>query len=358
MRVDEALVRASTAGSYLRDLHVWALEQRGLTGTEPELAAPLRGIEEAWGDRPKVALRRLAAVLSDEELGGVVFRMSPLDLSPGAPNLWLQLIARAHEDPAHRCDPTAALHGALPVGWLQRGPDRSTSRSAPRPVGLQGGSGARAGRWRRPWRRARGEAPRDLPAALEQAAAGPPPRYGAEPLDGWQTRSGWIGQLLEGGGLPDHLDDATFSTLNPTLTLPDAELLLGGSWCDRVYALWRSWLLGEDDLLEYVLGRIEGGPRLLVDAASLVAELRAGRRDLGPLSDLDALRAAAVARAARRTQRPPRARVSAPVPTPTAAPLGMEAPSRAPVAAPPPADGPLEDPEPALAVAPPQPSNP
>ena len=318
MRLDLDLLQQTTASRLLRDLHDRVREEGAVDLDDPSLLAPLAELEATTGHQPHAELRRMCALLSTDELGAAVFRIAPFG-APDGGNLWEQMVARAHQDPHHGGDPTAALHGALPLGWLPRAGGRlSLSLLLEDLWGFKSGRVVGHG------------PPTDGAVArlelrlgtfllrLAQDHADGTCRYADGPLEAWHTRSAWIGQLLEGRGLPDHLDDDQLLRLNPSLSDEELARVAGGGLPDRLYLLWRGWLLGEDDMVEAARAALDPAVRLESDAAALVDELRSGRDDIGPLTGLGQacgeLRARMAALRAASGERVPAARLAVAIP--------------------------------------------
>jgi hypothetical protein len=120
--------------------------------------------------------------------------------------------------------------------------------------------------------------PIDLPAVP------PPPESRVPALQG---RASWLAHLLAGQFSAIHADPAQ-ARHKPGKALAGD---LAGDPPEALYWMWRSFFFAEDGALEAVLARVEDSPaRLVRDAVALLGEVRRGRRDVGPIADVVALR--------------------------------------------------------------------
>lgn len=284
MRLEDELLQSTTAKTFLRDLHDHGVALRTSDPSVPSLEATWADLGHTWGTRPSADLRRFAVVAADT-LGDATFAVQPLDERP---NRWEQLFARAATDPCHGGDVLLALHQAVPLGSLDRGGHRlwlgllledCFSLKAGRVVAV--GPGARGALVRLEKRL--GTFALRLARAKDQ-----PSVYATSALDAFATPNTWLGAALQGHSDPADLTPDALARLAPPLGVDTP----GAGVPDRLHALWRSWLCGEDSLLETSLEQADGGTGLERDAAALVRELRDGRDAVGPRTGLQAQRTA------------------------------------------------------------------
>lgn len=279
MRLDNELLQSTTARTFLRDLHAHATALR--TGDSSE--QPWSDLEHTWGARTSADLRRFGVVARDS-LGDATFAVQPLGEHP---NRWEQLFQRSATDPHHGGDLTLALHLALPLGSLDRGGHRLWLGLL-----LEDAFGLKAGRVVAAGPGVRGALVRlekrlgTFALRLARAQDGTSP-YATGPLEAFATPNTWLGAALQGGPEPLDLTPQDLARLAPPL---DDGFVASGS-AERLHAMWRSWLCGEDALLETSLELADGATGLEQDAAALVRELADGRDAVGPRTGLQALRA-------------------------------------------------------------------